>query len=372
VKNVASRPPMSLGTKIAILGSILAIVSAAVVAGFLIVGRPKPPPISDPNAGLASAEFCVNAIWDAVKNKALEISEPAPGRKFVRAVQYTNGAVRVLYDIQPGQNVENAEYSVAVFITSLFGESTSPAWKLFGEFSDPWLRCTEAVQYFEQERAKDVARELQNWVFGPPAPESTLEGPGQLTSGETATELGTIPPSPAQPPTGELPIDPGGVPSSGGAHGESTSGVGGAPKPIAEGDITGTYNVMYQLSECRGLNTCDQLQESFNRGRTQNVGSCDGNTCELTFADTGVMLPIEFNGTAWHGSGNAPPEGSFTCYGAIRNTSIDLTLTVLSSAEVNGVWTATLVEIMETNEALPASSDCPTARTTQTSTAEKR
>ena len=49
--------------------------------------------------------------------------------------------------------MENAEYSIAVFITSLFGET-----------STPWLRCAQALQFFEQGKAKDVARELQNWV----------------------------------------------------------------------------------------------------------------------------------------------------------------------------------------------------------------
>jgi hypothetical protein len=90
----------------------------------------------------------------------------------------------VSYDVQPGQNVE---YSVAAFITSLFAESTAPAWKLLGEHSTPWLRCTEALQYYEQEKAKAVAVEVQNWVFGEP-PRHTLDGRWTLARTLTACQ----------------------------------------------------------------------------------------------------------------------------------------------------------------------------------------
>jgi len=173
--------PQWFTKRAALVGSLVGIVVVLIIGSLIITSRPKAPPPSDPKAGPAAAEFCANAIGEAVVEKRIEISYPEPGRKFVRAIQYTNNAVRVIYEVETGQTPETVEYSAAIFITSLFSESTNPAWRLFGETSEPWLRCTQALQYFEQEKAKDVARELQDWVFGPPAPRRTLEGSWTLT-----------------------------------------------------------------------------------------------------------------------------------------------------------------------------------------------
>lgn len=155
------------------LAKTIAAVGAVLIAiGALVLTRPTPPPASDPQAGTRAGKYCVDSIAEAVATGAATITIRGAG-KVIKAIQYTTSGVEVVTSAGPGGNLEHAEYSVAIFIVNVVGEYPTPLTKIFGATGEPWLRCTEALAYYEQERAKDVAAGLQDWVWGPAGIEGT-------------------------------------------------------------------------------------------------------------------------------------------------------------------------------------------------------
>lgn len=151
----------------------------AAIYGFLQINRPKPPPPADPRAGLTAISYCVNAINNEVARKAVVVNVQG-GEKAVVLVEMAGDLVRVVYSTKDGRT-EDALYDAATFATRVIGQVNSPTAKIVGLLGLTWLSCTKALQYYEQEKAKDVARELQTWVFGDPRVEDgSIEGTHQL------------------------------------------------------------------------------------------------------------------------------------------------------------------------------------------------
>jgi hypothetical protein len=151
---------------------VLGLVAGGIL--FLVPKRPPAPPPSDPRAGINAATYCVDAFNAKLRDLALVISVRGAD-KVVKAISYTENSVKVVYYTQT-QQTEEALYSFATFLTEIVGELKSPQAKIFGEIGPVWLACTKALQYFLQEKGKDAARALQDWVYG-----LAIEGDWTLT-----------------------------------------------------------------------------------------------------------------------------------------------------------------------------------------------
>lgn len=245
-----------------LVGSV--VLAASVTIGTVVIFRPPAPPPADPAAGERAGRHCIAAINDAIRDGAISISLPG-GDRVVKTVNYATDGIEVQYALQNGQ-YESAIYDFATFFTNMVGEVKTPKAQLFSYIGQPWLECTKALQYYEQEKAKEVARYLQNWVFGPPVrepqalpPEVIEPGRGGDGPGSEVDPPGVDPPGEGAPPAVDRPVEappgldpppeeaPGGLPppdnvlpgpeGRGSTPGGDTPGgtpPGGQPLPLAD------------------------------------------------------------------------------------------------------------------------------------------
>jgi len=198
-------------TKVILVALIITLVAGGGLAtAFLVNGRPKAPKPSDPNAGPAAAEFCVNAIIRAFHDETVEALIPEPAKNFVKEIKKVAGAVEVSYDIEPRHNTEDAEYSVASFrnrrpvARQLLEPATGPSAVVAGRELDvvrvvqgveqlPQLGVIEGHQSIVAGRAgenagrrvgqgrvcaRGVTRSLRSWAEAPVRPGRAVDAAG--------------------------------------------------------------------------------------------------------------------------------------------------------------------------------------------------
>lgn len=130
---------------------------------------------------------------------------------------------------------------------------------------------------------------------------------------------------------------------------------------VRDGSIEGTQALTAKLTECAGLDDC---QEPFTRDwrPTYDITNCNGRQCQIfDSAEWQAPVDLKFDGESWKGSGSLTSDIAFTCFGAPRPSFFSIALTATSANFVNGVWTATKLKgtIVESSA---ATAQCPEAQ----------
>lgn len=285
---------MSTLTKtIAAVGAVLIAIGA--VVGTVLLTRPKAPPPSDSQAAERAARYCVDGLSQAVAAGTAKVRIRGAD-KVIDAIELGSSGVEVYYSTRPGGNVEHAEYAPATFIVQVVGQYPTPIAKILGETAPPWLRCTEALQYYEQEKAKDVAAGLQNWVWGP----AGIEGTYRLS--------------------------------------------------VTQEGCTG-------LDDC-GLIDGDGWSE--HQGVHFRVSDCVGDTCAISNVEAvwERVSDLRFDGTSWRATGTETLDFGFYCDdGRARPTAFDMTFQVDRGGAVTGRYVArsTTAQCSEVSESFTVS-----------------
>jgi uncharacterized membrane protein YgcG len=156
-----------------VIGSAMLAVIAG--TGVALGTRPKPPPPSDSAAGRHAVAFCRKGIEERAYSAIIEYLIPG-GSKVAKAIDVGEPVVKGITSWQLGE-YENSIYDFVRSALPVLTESGVLELELVGAIGPAWLSCGEALQYYEQEKAKDVARTLQRWAFGAPKPPSQAAGP---------------------------------------------------------------------------------------------------------------------------------------------------------------------------------------------------
>lgn len=161
--------------KAATVGIGLLLVGGAAVGTFLITRHEVPK--ADPEAAQKAAAYCIGALNNKLRESvidpttglpvtALEAINPKFG-KVLKAISIGVDGVEMVTADPNGENIQDKSFEVAAFFTQVFSLSKVPVLKIFGETSEPWLKCSKALAYYEQEQAQQTAADLQGWIFGP-------------------------------------------------------------------------------------------------------------------------------------------------------------------------------------------------------------